>query len=57
LHENVIRDTTPYSCEKIMHVEHTLEAVHEEMDGEAPRRSKRQRIAKYFGDDFSIYLI
>jgi hypothetical protein len=40
-----------------MHVEHTLEPVHEEIDGEAPRRSKRQRTAKFFGDDFTIYPI
>jgi hypothetical protein len=40
-----------------MHVEHTLEPIHEEIDGEAPRRSKRQRTTKSFGDDFIVYLI
>ena len=28
-----------------------------EDDNEAPRRSKRQRIAKSFGDDFIVYLV
>jgi hypothetical protein len=34
------------------HVENT-----EEDDNEAPRRSKRQRTAKSFGDDFIVYLV
>jgi hypothetical protein len=42
---------------KFMHAEHTLESVHEEIDSEAPRRSKRQRTTKSFGDDFTVYLI
>jgi hypothetical protein len=40
-----------------MHAEHTLELVHEEIDNEAPSRSKRQRTTKSFGDGFSIYLV
>jgi hypothetical protein len=57
LPKNVIADTTPDPSENFMHAEHTLEPVHEEIDGEAPRRSKRQRTAKIFGDDFTIYPI
>jgi hypothetical protein len=38
LTENVIEDTTPKPSKKIMHVKHTLEPVHKEIDGEAPRR-------------------
>jgi hypothetical protein len=53
---NVIVDTTPDPSENFMHVEHTLEPVHEEINGEAPRRN-RQRAAKSFGDDFTIYLV
>jgi hypothetical protein len=56
LHENVIADTTSEHSENFVHVEHTLELVHEEIDGEAPR-SKRQRTGKYFGDDFTVYLL
>jgi hypothetical protein len=41
LPENVIADTTSDPSKKFMHAEHTLEPVHEEIDGEAPRRSKR----------------
>nr|AAT44242.1 putative ubiquitin carrier protein [Oryza sativa Japonica Group] len=37
--------------------EHTHEHVTEEDDSEAPRRSKRQRTAKFFGDDFTVYLV
>ena len=33
------------------------ENILEEDDGEAPRRSKRQRIEKSFGDDFTVYLV
>src|SRR6266542_1349388 len=33
------------------------ENVLEEDDSEAPRRSKRQRIEKSFGDDFTVYLM
>nr|AAX96807.1 retrotransposon protein, putative, Ty1-copia sub-class [Oryza sativa Japonica Group]ABA92798.1 retrotransposon protein, putative, Ty1-copia subclass [Oryza sativa Japonica Group] len=37
--------------------EHTHEHVTEEDDSEAPRRSKRQRTTKSFGDDFTVYLV
>ena len=33
------------------------ENVLEKDDSEAPRRSKRQRIGKSFGDDFTVYLV
>ena len=36
-------------------VEH--EKILEKSDSEAPRRSKRQSIAKSFGDDFTVYLV
>jgi hypothetical protein len=57
LSANVIVDTTPKPSKIFDHVEHTLEPIHEEIDSEAPRRSKRQRTAKSFGDDFTIYLM
>jgi len=37
----------PVKCEEIL----------EKDDIEAPRRSKRQRVAKSFGDDFTVYLV
>src|SRR6185436_19247438 len=33
------------------------EEILEKDDSEAPRRSKRQRVAKSFGDDFTMYLV
>ena len=33
------------------------EYILEKDDSEAPRRSKRQRVAKFFGDDFTVYLV
>jgi hypothetical protein len=54
---NVIDDTTPEPSENFDHVEHTPEPIHEEIDSEAPRRSKRPWTAKSFGDDFTIYLV
>jgi hypothetical protein len=39
-------DTTPEPSEIFVYGEHTLELVHEEIDGEAPRRRKRQRTTK-----------
>jgi hypothetical protein len=38
---NVIADTTSEPSKSFEHVEHTLELVYEEIDCEAPRRSKR----------------
>ena len=43
------------SAEPIEHNEHTLNP--EEDNNDAPRKSKRQRIVKSFGDDFIVYLI
>jgi hypothetical protein len=53
----VIADTTPEPSEIFDHAEHTPEPVHEEIDSEAPRRSKRPRTTKSFGDDFIVYLM
>jgi hypothetical protein len=54
---NVIADTTLELCENFDHAKHTPEPIHEEIDSEAPRRSKRPRTRKYFGDDFTVYLV
>src|SRR3954467_4025498 len=34
-----------------------VEEVLEKDDNEAPKRSKRQRVGKSFGDDFIVYLV
>jgi hypothetical protein len=44
-------NTTPKYVEFSEHDEHTLESNHEEIHSDAPRRSKRQKTAKSFGDD------
>jgi hypothetical protein len=54
---NVLADTSPEPSENFDHAKHTPEPIHEEIDSEAPRRSKRPRTAKSFGDDFTIYLV
>jgi hypothetical protein len=54
---NVIVDTSPEPYEIFDRAEHTPEPIHEEIDSEAPRRSKRPWTAKFFGDDFTIYLV
>jgi hypothetical protein len=54
---NVLADTSLKPFENFNHAEHTPEPIHEEIDSEAPRRSKRLRTAKTFGDDFTIYLV
>jgi hypothetical protein len=54
---NVIADTTPELCENFDHAKHTPEPIHEEIDSEAPRRSKRPMIVKSFSDNFTIYLM
>jgi hypothetical protein len=54
---NVIADTTPEPSKIFDHPEHTPKPIHEEIDSEAPRRSKRPRTAKSFGADFTIYLM
>jgi hypothetical protein len=54
---NVLADTSHEPSENFDHAEHTPEPIHEEIDSEAPRRSKRPRIAKSFSDDFTSYLV
>jgi hypothetical protein len=54
---NVIADTSPISSGNFDHAEHTPEPIQEEIDSEAPRRSKRLRTVKSFGDDFTVYLV
>jgi hypothetical protein len=54
---NVIADTTHETSKIFDHAEHTPEPIHEEIDSEAPRRSKRPKTAKSFNDDFTIYLV
>jgi hypothetical protein len=54
---NVLADTSPEPSENFDHTEHTPEPIHEEIDSEAPRRSKRSRTAKSFGDDLTIYFM
>jgi hypothetical protein len=51
LPKNVIADTTSKHSKIFVHVEHTLEPVHEEIGSEAPSMCKRQRTANYFGGD------
>ena len=38
-------------------IEHSHDNNNEDDSEAAPRRSKRQRIAKFFGDDFTVYLV
>jgi hypothetical protein len=54
---NMIADTSPEPSKFFDHSEHTPEPIYEEIDSEAPRRSKRPRTAKSFGDDFTVYLM
>jgi hypothetical protein len=54
---NVLADTSPEPSKFFDYTEHTPEPIHEEIDSEAPKRSKRPRITKSFGDDFTIYLV
>jgi hypothetical protein len=54
---NVLADTSLEPSKNFDHAEHTPEPIHEEIDSETPRRSKRPRTAKSFGDDFTIYLV
>jgi hypothetical protein len=54
---NVLADTSPEPSRNFDHAKHTPESIHEENDSETPRKSKRPRIAKSFGDDFTIYLV
>jgi hypothetical protein len=54
---NVLADTSPEPSKIFDHAEHTPEPIHGEIDSEAPKRSKRPRTAKSFGDNFTIYLM
>jgi hypothetical protein len=54
---NVLADTSHEPSENFNHAKHTPEPIHEEIDSEAPRRSKRPRTVKSFDDDFTIYLV
>jgi hypothetical protein len=54
---NLIADTSLEPSENFDHDVHTPEPIHEEIDSEASRRSKRLRTTKSFGDDFTIYLV
>jgi hypothetical protein len=54
---NLIADTTPESTRNFDHAEHTTEPIHEEIESEAPRRSRRPRTAKSFSDDFTVYVV
>jgi hypothetical protein len=54
---NVIADTTPEPSENFNYAEHTPEPIHEKIDSEAPKRGKRPRIAKFFGDNFTVCLM
>lgn len=50
-------DLTLEHISPIENIEHTHEHVHKGDNVVAPQRSKRQRIAKSFGDDFTVYLV
>jgi hypothetical protein len=54
---NVLADTSPEPSRNFDHAKHTPEPIHEEIDSETPRRSKRPRTVKSFGDDFTSYLL
>jgi hypothetical protein len=54
---NVLADTSPEPSGNFDRAEHTPEPIHEEIDSEAPRRSKRPRTTMSFSDDFTIYLM
>jgi hypothetical protein len=51
----MITDTSSKPSKNFDHAKHTREPIHEEIDSEVPRRSKRLRTTKSFSDDFTIY--
>ncbi|XP_024317128.1 uncharacterized protein LOC112271637 [Brachypodium distachyon] len=55
--EHQDHDVDPEPTIPIENLEQILAEIPEEDDNEAPTRSKRQRIAKSFGDDFIVYLV
>jgi hypothetical protein len=54
---NVIADTSPKPPKIFDHAEHTLGQIHEVIDSETPRWSRRRRTTESFGDDFIVYLV
>jgi hypothetical protein len=52
---NMITDTSSKPSKNFDHAKHTHEPIHEEIDSEVPRRSKRLRTTKSFSDDFTVY--
>jgi hypothetical protein len=54
---NMIVDTSPEPSEIFDHAKHIPEPIHEEIDSEAPRRSKRPRTTKSFSHDCTVYLM
>jgi hypothetical protein len=48
---------TPENNDEIVRVEQPLEENNEKDDNEVNRKSKRQRTAKSFGNDFIVYLV
>jgi hypothetical protein len=54
---NVIADTSLEPSKFFYHGEHTPKPIHEKINNEAPRMSKRPRTAKSFGDNFTVYLV
>jgi hypothetical protein len=52
---NLIADTSSEHFENFDHAENTPKPIHEEIDSEAPIRSKGPSTAKSFGDDFTVY--
>jgi hypothetical protein len=48
---------TPENNDEIVRIEQPLEENNEKDDNEVTRKSKRQRTAKSFGDDFMVYLV
>jgi hypothetical protein len=57
LHTNVLADTSHVPSGNFDHAKYTPEPIHDEIYIEAPRRSKRPRSVKSFGDNFTIYLM
>lgn len=55
--EHQDHDVAPEPAIPIENLEQILVEIPEEDDNETPTRSKRQRIAKSFGDVFIVYLV
>ena len=48
---------TPKNYDEIVCFDQPLEGTNEKDDNKVTRKSKRQRTAKSFGDDFIVYLV